>query len=215
MSSTRTDVPWLSPAHKRQCKRKQRLYNRARKSGKPEHKPASSTAQKSVQRALKQARWGYIIGIVQACLDEGSKQFRGYIRQQQQYNIGVSRLKEGGKLHANSQSRVRFLSLARSKLRLCSANHRPGYWSNLPCDWPSTAWAYSEQETENGPRCEILESQFKSVFTKDVDDLLRDIVLFGLSYPPLILLLLEKRQLGIWAPSQYKDRLIYVWRFPC
>ena len=48
--------------------------------------------------------------------------------------------------------RARFPSLARSKLRLCSANHRPGYWSNLPCDWPSTAWAYSEQETEKGPR---------------------------------------------------------------
>ena len=44
-----------------------------------------------------------------------------------------------------------FLSLARSKLRLCSASHRPGYWSNLPCDWPSAAWAYSEQETENRP----------------------------------------------------------------
>ena len=39
--------------------------------------------------------------------------------------------------------RACFLSLAQSKLRLCSANHRPGYWSNLPCDWPSTAWAYS------------------------------------------------------------------------
>ena len=51
-------------------------------------------------------------------------------------------------------TRVRFLSLPRSKLRLCSANHRPGYWSNLPCDWPSTAWAYSEQEPENRPcRC--------------------------------------------------------------
>ena len=48
-------------------------------------------------------------------------------------------------------SRARFLSLAWNKLRLCSANHRPGYWSNLPCDWPSIAWAYSEQETENGP----------------------------------------------------------------
>ena len=46
---------------------------------------------------------------------------------------------------------ARFLSLARSKLRLCSANHRPGYWSNLPCDWTSTAWAYSKQETENRP----------------------------------------------------------------
>ena len=49
--------------------------------------------------------------------------------------------------------RARFLSLAQSKLSLCSANHRPGYWSNLPCDWPSTASAYSEQDTENGPRC--------------------------------------------------------------
>ena len=46
---------------------------------------------------------------------------------------------------------ARFLSHAWSKLRLCSANHRPGYWSNLPCDWQSTAWAYSEQETENRP----------------------------------------------------------------
>ena len=46
---------------------------------------------------------------------------------------------------------ARFLSLARSKLRLCSANHRAGYFSNLACDWLSIVWAYSEQETENGP----------------------------------------------------------------
>ena len=44
-----------------------------------------------------------------------------------------------------------FLSLARSKLRLCSANHRAGYFSNLACDWLSIVWAYSEQETETGP----------------------------------------------------------------
>ena len=37
--------------------------------------------------------------------------------------------------HANSKGMARFLSLAQSKLRLCLANHRPGYWSNLPCDW--------------------------------------------------------------------------------
>ena len=45
---------------------------------------------------------------------------------------------------------ARFLSLAQSKLRRWSANYRPGYWSNLPCDWPSIVWAYSEQETETG-----------------------------------------------------------------
>ena len=46
-------------------------------------------------------------------------------------------------------TRACFLSLAQSKLRLCSANHRPSYWTNLPWYWPSTAWAYPEQETEN------------------------------------------------------------------
>ena len=48
--------------------------------------------------------------------------------------------------------RACFLSLTPSKLRLCSANHRAGYFSNLACDWLSIVWAYSEQETENGPR---------------------------------------------------------------
>ena len=49
-------------------------------------------------------------------------------------------------------TRAQFLSLAWSKLKLCSANHKAGYFSNLACDWLSTAWTYSQQETENGPR---------------------------------------------------------------
>ena len=44
-----------------------------------------------------------------------------------------------------------FLSLVHSKLRLCSANHRAGYFSNLACDCLSLVWAYSKQKTENGP----------------------------------------------------------------
>ena len=46
---------------------------------------------------------------------------------------------------------AQFLSLARSKLRLCLANYRAGYFSNLACDWLSIVWAYSKQEKENGP----------------------------------------------------------------
>ena len=54
--------------------------------------------------------------------------------------------------HTNGcNSWARVLSLAWSKLRLCSANHRAGYFSNMACDWLSRVWAYSEQETENGP----------------------------------------------------------------
>ena len=57
-----------------------------------------------------------------------------------------------GVIVTSAVNRARFLFLARSKLRLCPVNHRTGYWSNLPCDWPSTAWAHAKQETENGPR---------------------------------------------------------------
>ena len=57
-----------------------------------------------------------------------------------------------GQLHGWLDSRALFLFLTQSKLKLCSANHRAGYFSNLACDWLSIVWAYSEQETENGPR---------------------------------------------------------------
>ena len=36
--------------------------------------------------------------------------------------------------YSDHLSWARFLSLARSKFRLFSVNHEPGYWSNLSCD---------------------------------------------------------------------------------
>ena len=47
--------------------------------------------------------------------------------------------------------RARFLSLIQSKLRLCAANHRAGYFSNLACYWLRIVWTYSEHDSENGP----------------------------------------------------------------
>ena len=56
-------------------------------------------------------------------------------------------------------------SLAHSKLRLCSANHRAGYFSNLACDWLSIAPAYSEQETEKlGPEMATSEADSDDAF---------------------------------------------------
>ena len=49
-----------------------------------------------------------------------------------------------------------FCLLLPSKLRLCSASHRAGYFSKLACDWLSMVWAYSEQEPENRPCCVLL-----------------------------------------------------------
>ena len=45
------------------------------------------------------------------------------------------------KLVFKEDTRAHFLSLPQSKLRLCSANHRAGYFSNLAGDWLSIVWA--------------------------------------------------------------------------
>ena len=48
------------------------------------------------------------------------------------------------------------LFFAQNKLRLCLANHKAGYFSNLACDWLSIVGGHSEQETGNAPWCDLV-----------------------------------------------------------
>ena len=70
------------------------------------------------------------------------------------------RLQSLPKLTLLSWSWARFLSLTQSELRLCSANHT-AYISNLPCDWLSIVWAYSEKEQENRGPGQVSGTQLK------------------------------------------------------
>ena len=108
---TRTDLPWLSPELKKECRRKQRLYNKARKTGKPEDMKKYKEAQKITQKAFKQSRWRYINGLLQTGMDEGNcKPFWTYIRSQKQDNLGVSPLKKDGQLHPDHASKCEILA---------------------------------------------------------------------------------------------------------
>ena len=72
------------------------------------------------------------------------------------------------KSHQNHNSHTRAFSallvhcpeqpLARSKLMLCLANHRTGYFSSL-----NIVWAYSEQETETGPVQRLIQRGFDNM----------------------------------------------------
>ena len=65
--------------------------------------------------------------------------------------------RDGSALEFVFRIRARFLSPTRIKHRLCLANNRAGYFSNLACDWLSIVWTYSKiqiskiQESEYGP----------------------------------------------------------------
>ena len=111
MTRTRIDLPWFTQELRRKCKHKQRLYNRAKKTGKAEHKVRYKEAQKKTQAALKQAHWQYVNDILQKGLEENNnKPFWTYVRSQKQDNLGVSPLKEGGQLHSDRNKKCEILA---------------------------------------------------------------------------------------------------------
>ena len=110
-SSSRHKVPWLTTRLRRMCRKKQRLYNRAKKSRKEHHWSTYKSHKKSTTKALNKARIDYINGILQASLDEGNpKPFWRYIFSQRNDRGGVAALKEDGKLHTGGQKKAEILN---------------------------------------------------------------------------------------------------------
>ena len=106
MSTVRYDLPWLTQDLKRKCKRKQRLYNKAKKSGKLKHKRAYQEAQKSLKKELRRAHWDYINNILLTSLEEGNaKPFYGYVKSRRTDQVGVPPLKQDGVLHTSAEKR--------------------------------------------------------------------------------------------------------------
>ena len=82
LSSSRKNVPWLTPTIRRMCRKKQRLYKRAKKAKKNKdwYWGQYRAYQTSTSKALRKAKWDYINGILQESLNDGnSKPFWRYI----------------------------------------------------------------------------------------------------------------------------------------
>ena len=102
--SSRRNQPWFNASLRRMCKKKRRLFSVAKRSNKRVHWDRYRAHKKDTLKALRGARWTYIDSMLQTGLDEGnSKPFWRYIRSLRQDNIGVSPLKNGGKLEPDTE----------------------------------------------------------------------------------------------------------------
>ena len=111
MSSVHRNVPWCTPAIKRMCQKKQRLYNKYRKSHLPRDWEAFKAHQRATVAALRKARWEYIGGMLNDGLESGNhKPFWRYVKSQRQDNCGASPLKRNGELHSNSKDKAQILN---------------------------------------------------------------------------------------------------------
>ena len=90
------------------CKKKQRLYNKAKTEN---NKGNNKSFKRDTLKAIRKVRWNYINNKLQNALEQGdSGPFWRYIRSQKQDNVGISPLKDGGKLHTDSIKRAEILS---------------------------------------------------------------------------------------------------------
>ena len=109
--SSHRNQPWFNASLRRMCKKKRRLFSVAKRSNKRVHWDRYRAHKKDTLKALRGARWTYIDSMLQTGLDEGnSKPFWRYIRSLRQDNIGVSPLKNGGKLEPDGLQKAEILS---------------------------------------------------------------------------------------------------------
>ena len=111
MSSTRTNVPWLTPPLRKLINRKNKLYYKARKSRQPQLWAKYKCVKRDTQKALRKAEWTYMNEILTDGLSSNdNKPFWRYIKAKRQDTIGVAPLLQHGTLHNDSQAKARILN---------------------------------------------------------------------------------------------------------
>ena len=104
-------APWFNNSIKRMCKKKQRLFSAARKTGKPSAWTRYKAFKRDTLKAIHKARWSYLNDVLSLSLGEGnSKPFWQYVRAQRQDDIGISALMENGNLVSDALGKAEILS---------------------------------------------------------------------------------------------------------
>ena len=79
-TTSRYNLPWFSRGLRRQTRVKQKLYNKAKKSGKEIDWSKFKMARKQFSKNLKRARDTYLSGYLSETMQENPKAFWSYIK---------------------------------------------------------------------------------------------------------------------------------------
>ena len=111
MRSPKHNVPWINQKIRRMCRKKQRLFNKAKRSSKSRDWSAYKSLKKDTSKALRRAHWQYVNNILlEGLQSKDSKPFWRYVKSKRQDTIGVAPLKSGGNLHSDSRSKATILN---------------------------------------------------------------------------------------------------------
>lgn len=110
MSSSRYNLPWFNRSLRRQSRAKQRLYNKAKRSGNPLHWHQFRAARKRMHQSLKTARDSYVSDFLGEAIEENPKRFWSYVKQLKKEDHGVADLECEGKIFSDREIRAEILN---------------------------------------------------------------------------------------------------------
>ena len=110
LTSTRLNLPWFTRVQRLLCRKKQRLFKKAKKSLLTQDWTTYKSFRKAVRKNLTEARNHYISNNLKTSLTENPKKFWSFIKRLNSNSVGVSDLISDGKLHSNNKTKANILN---------------------------------------------------------------------------------------------------------
>ncbi|KAI8506615.1 hypothetical protein Bbelb_160420 [Branchiostoma belcheri] len=110
ITSSRYNLPWFNRNLRRHCRKKQRLHNKAKKTGQEEDWNKYKRVKKGVQKSIRQAHSKYVADILGEAIVDKPKTFWSYIKGLRKDLVGVAPLKVGNTIISDSGKKAEVLS---------------------------------------------------------------------------------------------------------
>ncbi len=104
------DLPYITKTIKREIRRRQRAYNKARRYNKPKDWARFRRIRKEVKDMLNTAYWEYLNGVINPDNDPSGKKFYRFIKSKKNDNFGVGTLRANGTIGSTNREKATILN---------------------------------------------------------------------------------------------------------
>ena len=103
-------MPWYNQNLRRLGNKKQRLYNKARKTKSKEDIKAFKACRSNYKQILKSAQQDYYVNFLSTKIDDNSKYLFNYIKRLKKESLGIEALKYDNKIVTSASDKVEVLA---------------------------------------------------------------------------------------------------------
>ena len=110
ITSSRFNLPWFNRSHRRLCRKKQRLYNKAKKTNKAEDWTNFKSLRKKLHQEMTRSRNQYTSEFLVQSVKDTPKSFWSFIKKVKSDKVGVADLEINGSVISDSKAKAEALN---------------------------------------------------------------------------------------------------------